>query len=121
MKRTLLNFKTLTATFLTIGLMTACSSDDTDINTEPETEEEIETEESRWITVAGAKMGDEAGDGNGGTFIYSITSDEAKDPSVSISQFHQIEQLVYNHQKTGVLCSILVMVVIRVVRITNIL
>ncbi|WFO17686.1 hypothetical protein M601_008630 [Cellulophaga baltica 4] len=87
MKRTLLNFKTLTATFLTIGLMTACSSDDTDINTEPETEEEIETEESRWITVAGAKMGDEAGDGNGGTFIYSITSDEAKDPSVSISPF----------------------------------
>ncbi len=32
-------------------------------------------------------MGDEAGDGNGGTLIYSITNDEAKDPSVSISPF----------------------------------
>ncbi len=88
MKRTLLNFKTLTTTFLTISLITSCSSDDTGINTETETETETETgEESRWITVAATKMGDEAGDGNGGTLIYSITSDEAKDPSVSISPF----------------------------------
>ncbi len=38
MKRTLLNFKTLTTTFLTISLITSCSSDDTGINTETETE-----------------------------------------------------------------------------------
>jgi hypothetical protein len=32
-------------------------------------------------------MGDDPGDGNGGTLIYSITSDDAKDPTVSIEPF----------------------------------
>ncbi|MEP2059899.1 MAG: hypothetical protein ABJJ05_18970 [Maribacter litoralis] len=92
MKRTILNLKTFAAVILTAGLMTACSSDDdtivpTDPDTEePNTEEPVE-EESRWITVAGAKMGDEPGDGNGGTLIYAVTSEEAKDPTVSIDPF----------------------------------
>ncbi|VXB97906.1 hypothetical protein [Maribacter litoralis] len=92
MKRTILNLKTFAAVILTAGLMTACSSDDdtvvpTDPDTEePDTEEPVE-EESRWITVAGAKMGDEPGDGNGGTLIYAVTSEEAKDPTVSIDPF----------------------------------
>lgn len=92
MKRTILNLKTFAAVILTAGLMTACSSDDdtvvpTDPDTEePDTEEPVE-EESRWITVAGAKMGDEPGDGNGGTLIYAVTSEEAKDPTVSIVPF----------------------------------
>ena len=92
MNRTILNLKTFAAVILTAGLMTACSSDDdtvvpTDPDTEePDTEEPVE-EESRWITVAGAKMGDEPGDGNGGTLIYAVTSEEAKDPTVSIDPF----------------------------------
>lgn len=82
MKRTILNFRTLVAFALTVGLMTSCSSDDN----EPIPEIETETY-SRWITVAAAKMGENPGDGNGGTLIYSVTSDEAKDPSVAIAPF----------------------------------
>ncbi|HDZ04233.1 hypothetical protein LCGC14_0068600 [marine sediment metagenome] len=90
MKRTFLNIKTFAAIILTAGLMTACSSeDDTVVTPEPDTEEpETEdSEEPRWITVAAAKMGDNPGDGNGGTLIYSVTSDDAKDPTVSIAPF----------------------------------
>jgi len=92
MKRTFLNLKTLAAVILTAGLMTACSSEDNTVLTpEPDTEkpdsEEPVTEEPRWITVAGAKMGDNPGDGNGGTLIYSVTNDDAKDPTVSIAPF----------------------------------
>lgn len=46
-------------------------------------------EESRWITISGAMMGEEAGDGNGGTMVYSITPEQAKDPNVSINVFEQ--------------------------------
>src|SRR5690606_11054485 len=46
-------------------------------------------EESRWITIPGAMMGEEAGDGNGGTMVYSITPEQAKDPNVSINVFEQ--------------------------------
>ena len=90
MKRTFLNIKTFAAIILTASLMTACSSeDDTVVTPEPDTEEPEteEPEEPRWITVAAAKMGDNPGDGNGGTLIYSVTSDDAKDPTVSIAPF----------------------------------
>ena len=90
MKRTFLNIKTFATVILTAGLMTACNSDDdTVVTSKPDTEEPDteEPEEARWITVAGAKMGDNPGDGNGGTLIYSVTSDDAKDPSVSIAPF----------------------------------
>ncbi|MUH37949.1 hypothetical protein D9O36_19015 [Zobellia amurskyensis] len=89
MKQTFLNFKKLASIMLTAGLMTACSSDDSTITTDTDSETETETEEeSRWITVAGAKMGDNPGDGNGGTLIYSLTSEEAKDPTVQIDPFN---------------------------------
>jgi len=90
MKRTFLNIKTFAAVVFTASLMTACSSeDDTVITPDPDTEEPDagEPEEPRWITVAAAKMGDNPGDGNGGTLIYSVTSDDAKDPTVSIAPF----------------------------------
>src|SRR5690606_12167845 len=45
--------------------------------------------EGRWITVSGALMDEEAGDGNGGTMVYSLTTAQAKDPSVSINVFDQ--------------------------------
>ncbi|MFX0558280.1 hypothetical protein ACOCEA_15875 [Maribacter sp. CXY002] len=90
MKRTFLNLKTFAAIIVTAGLLTACSSeDDTVFTPEPDTEEPEteEPEEPRWITVAAAKMGDNPGDGNGGTLLYSVTSDDAKDPTVSIEPF----------------------------------
>ncbi|WNH08770.1 hypothetical protein [Thalassobellus suaedae] len=82
MKRTFLNTKTLVTLLLVASLITACSSDDNDGNLDPEL-----VEDSRWITVAAAKMGDNPGDGNGGTLIYSISSEDAKDPTVSIEPF----------------------------------
>src|SRR5690606_26223502 len=42
-----------------------------------------------WITVSGALMDEEAGDGNGGTMVYSVSTAQAKDPSVSINVFDQ--------------------------------
>ncbi|WP_159021995.1 hypothetical protein [Formosa sp. L2A11] len=82
MKRNFSNYKLLSAITLTIGLFTSCSSDDTNDNPDPDP-----TTESRWITVAAARMGDDPGDGNGGTLIYSISSEDAKDPTVSIEPF----------------------------------
>lgn len=74
--------------------MSACSSDDNAPTPEPEQEEqeeeqeEEEEQEARWITIAGAKMDETPGNGNGGTLIYSVTSAEAKDPTVQIDPFN---------------------------------
>ncbi|NNE75793.1 MAG: hypothetical protein HKN31_01830, partial [Pricia sp.] len=88
MKNTFLNFNTLAATILAIGLMTACSSDDTALTPDPDTESDPEPEqESRWLTVAAAKMGEEPGDGNGGTLIYAVNTVDAKDPTIVIEPF----------------------------------
>lgn len=83
MKGNFMNFKKLTAIILAGGLVSACTEDITP-NPTPDPDPVVE---SRWITVAAAKMGDNPGDGNGGTLIYSLTSDEAKDPTVSIAPF----------------------------------
>ena len=88
MKRPLLNLRSFTLTILAAGFMAACSSDDNTVTPDPEQEEEEGNGESRWITIAGAKMGDEPGDGNGGTLIYSVTSEDAKDPTVQIDPFN---------------------------------
>jgi len=83
MKQTILNYKAL-AFILTLGLLTtSCSDDDTDGSTDSGNP----TSESRWITIAGARMGEDPGDGNGGTLIYAVTSEDAKDPTVSIDPF----------------------------------
>jgi len=83
MKQTILNYKAL-ALILTFGLLTACSEDDP---VDPIDPNPTPVEDSRWITIAGAKMGEDPGDGNGGTLIYAVTSEDAKDPSVSINPF----------------------------------
>lgn len=44
-------------------------------------------EADRWITISGAIMQDEPGDGDGGTMVYSVTPEQAKDPNVSINVF----------------------------------
>lgn len=89
MKRNFLNIKFLASVFMIAGLFASCSSDDNG-GTNPPTDGDGDgdpVEETRWITVAAARMGEDPGDGNGGTLIYSITSEEAKDPSVSIAPF----------------------------------
>ncbi|AUS05362.1 hypothetical protein [Pseudotamlana carrageenivorans] len=82
MKNRFLNIKTLSLA-CTALLFTMSCSDDSDT---PIIEEEKE-ESSRWITIAAARMGENPGDGNGGTLIYSISSDNAKDPGFSIQPF----------------------------------
>lgn len=69
-------FGTVAATFSLAG----CSKNNDPGTTPP-------NEEGRWVTVSGAMMDEEAGDGNGGTMVYSVTADQAKDPSVSINVF----------------------------------
>ncbi len=76
--------------FLNLGLLTAmlgafslvgCSDNGGDPITPP-----AETED-RWITVAGAIMGTNPGDGNGGTKVFSVSVEEAKNPDVQINAY----------------------------------
>ncbi|MCL5127363.1 hypothetical protein [Algibacter sp. L4_22] len=83
MKKQILNLKTLALLFSILLLAFSCSDDDAP----KEVIDEISEEGSRWITVAAARMGEEPGDGNGGTLIYSVSSEDAKDPTVSIEAF----------------------------------
>ncbi|KAB1070011.1 hypothetical protein F6U93_02180 [Tamlana haliotis] len=83
MKNRFLNLKTLSLACTALLLTVSCTSDDPD---SPVIEEEKE-DSNRWITVAAARMGENPGDGNGGTLIYSINSDDAQDPSISIEPF----------------------------------
>jgi len=52
----------------------------------PEPEENL-GDSNRWITVSGALMGTTPGDGNGGTMVYSVSVNDAKDPNKSISVY----------------------------------
>ena len=69
------------------ALLTASCSDD-DSKGGGSTEPPIT--EGRWITVAGAIMGTDEGvpgDGNGGTLIYSVSKEDAKNPEKTIDVF----------------------------------
>ncbi|RQO65516.1 hypothetical protein DBR40_23485 [Pedobacter sp. KBW01] len=52
----------------------------------PEPEENLGNS-SRWITLSGALMGTTPGDGNGGTMVYSVSVNDAKDPNKSIDVY----------------------------------
>ena len=75
--------------FLMTGLalaavaLTGCNKDD-DNQPEPNVDP-IETK--RWITVSGALMGDNPGDGNAGTMVYSVSYEDAINPDFAISVF----------------------------------
>ena len=75
--------------FLNLGFLGAMLSAITFVscteNSDPITSPE-ETED-RWITVAGALMGTDPGDGNGGTKVYAVSKDDAKNPDVSIDVY----------------------------------
>lgn len=62
--------------------LTSCNSDDTT----PVDNGGGETAD-RWITVAGALMQDAAGDGNGGTKVFSVSKADAKNPEKSIDVY----------------------------------
>ena len=66
---------------ITALLFTGCENETLtdDKGTPPDTE--------RWITVAGALMGENAGDGNGGTMVYAVSYEDARDPNFSINVF----------------------------------
>lgn len=69
--------------FTTFALTSCSSSDDNNpAPTLPETP-------GRWITLAGALMQTEPGDGNGGTKVYSVTKENAKDPNFSIDVYEK--------------------------------
>jgi len=82
MKTQFFNLKSLAFVLSTLCLAVSCSEDDSN---SPIGEDKQEG--SRWITVAAARMGENLGDGNGGTLIYAVSSDDAKDPTKSIEPF----------------------------------
>lgn len=82
MKNHFLNAKFIVLFLSTIFITVSCSDDDID---NPIGEDRPEG--SRWITVAAARMGENPGDGNGGTLIYAVSSEDAKDPTKSIEPF----------------------------------
>jgi hypothetical protein len=68
----------------TLAITTSCSSND-DKNTEPVNP----VTEGRWITVAGALMQTDPGDGNGGTKVYAVSKADAKNPEFSIDVYEK--------------------------------
>lgn len=61
-------------------LLSSCKKDK-DENTNPPGLTE------RWVTVSGAKMRTDPGDGNGGTMVQSLSIEDAKDPNKSFDVF----------------------------------
>lgn len=87
MKKQFLNLKTICLAFSALALFTSCSNDNDDDGNGNGIPVETKDPSDRWITVAAARMGENPGDGNGGTNIYSLSSESAKDPNKSIMPF----------------------------------
>lgn len=81
MKKRFLNFLAF-GLFATAVMFTSCDSDDDPVvNSDPEPNTE------RWLTVAGALMGTDPGDGNGGTMVYAVNYENARNPDYSINVY----------------------------------
>lgn len=83
-----MNKKTSTLRLLSCGLVlttlfASCENNDDSKSTNPVNP----ITDGRWITIAGAKMQDAPGDGNGGTMVYSISKADAKNPDFSINVY----------------------------------
>lgn len=61
--------------------LTSCNDDDKGEDVIPDIQND------RWVTVAGALMQTDPGDGNGGTMIYTVTRDQAINPETEIDVF----------------------------------
>lgn len=66
-----------------VSFSTSCSEDDID----PDNPTDPVTSEDRWFTIAGAIMDETPGNGNGGTILYSVTEEEARNPEFEINVF----------------------------------
>src|SRR5690606_23046963 len=57
---------------------------------------ELPADSERWITLAGALMQTEPGDGNGGTMVYSIRPEDAANPNFLVKVFDDGEHVKSN-------------------------
>lgn len=74
-------FKSLSIIAAAIFTLSSCAKVDSSENVDPITNQD------RWITVAGALMSTAPGDGNGGTMVYSVSKEDARNPNVSINVY----------------------------------
>ncbi|MDI9870998.1 hypothetical protein [Flectobacillus roseus] len=74
-------FKTLSIIAATVYTLSSCTKVDSSENVDPVTNQD------RWITVAGALMSTTSGDGNGGTMVYSVSKEDARNPNISINVY----------------------------------
>lgn len=81
MKNRILNFF-ICAAVLTALSLTSCNTDN-DNSEDPVNPGNTD----RWITLSGAMMGTNPGDGNGGTMVYSVSVSDAKNPEKSINVY----------------------------------
>lgn len=79
MRKQYLNFLMIGALIMA-STFTSCSDDDP---IDPVDNGDTD----RWITVAGALMGTNPGDGNGGTMVYAISKEDARNPEMSVSVY----------------------------------
>lgn len=84
MKKQIIRLRSLVMALAAFTFTVACSDDDSGAGVVTETK----ADSDRWITVAGAKMGTNPGDGNGGTLVYAVSSEEAKNPDKEIDVFN---------------------------------
>lgn len=82
MKKQVTSFLVLGSLMMSVALTGCKDNDSTNVDPTPDP-----TTADRWITVAGALMGTNAGDGNGGTMVYSVSKADAKNPNTSISVY----------------------------------
>lgn len=66
---------------MTAITLSGCDNKNENVDPEPDPTAD------RWLTVAGALMQTNPGDGNGGTMVYSISKDDAKNPDKSINVY----------------------------------
>ena len=79
MKKPILNLLLFSA-FLMTATLSGCKDDEG-------TATPVDPNADRWITVAGALMGENPGDGNGGTKVFAVSKENAKNPDYSISVY----------------------------------
>lgn len=91
MKKHFIKFGLFSAIAATL-IVSGCDEDDPVGPTDPTDP----VEDSRWVTVAGALMGDSPGDGNGGTMIYAVSYEDAINPETTINLYEDGEPVRSN-------------------------